>query len=124
MSQQATDAVYGLKGTGKAFLASLKSEQSALDAEMARLGDTIGKELAKWFHVPASKLPNYGGGGKKHEAHASPTAATSATPHHEPTLHPGATHAGGGVTVNIYGAYMTTAEQIAHLKRELAMATG
>jgi hypothetical protein len=57
VSQVATNAVFGLSGTGKSFLAGLLSQQKALDALFRREGRILAQEAARWFHVPRSKMP-------------------------------------------------------------------
>jgi TP901 family phage tail tape measure protein len=64
LATTATNILYDSgKQAGKGFLSGLKAQRKELDKEMARLGDTIGKELAKWFHVPKGRLPHFASGG-------------------------------------------------------------
>jgi SLT domain-containing protein len=54
----------GAYNTGANFIAGLKSQQSALDAQFKHLGKTLGQEAIKWMHVPYNKRPyGYAGGG-------------------------------------------------------------
>ncbi len=54
----------GAYNTGANFIAGLKSQQSALDAQFKHLGKTLGEEAIKWMHVPANRRPyGYAGGG-------------------------------------------------------------
>jgi hypothetical protein len=54
----------GAYNTGANFVAGLKAQQSALDAQFKHLGKTLGEEAIKWMHVPTNKRPyGYAGGG-------------------------------------------------------------
>jgi TP901 family phage tail tape measure protein len=58
VAHTAAVAVYG-----KAVVDGFKAQQSALEKQMKNLGATMGREVARWLGVPASKLPHYGHGG-------------------------------------------------------------
>lgn len=58
VAHSAAVAVYG-----SAIVDGFSKQQAALEKQMKSLGATMGKEVAKWLGVPASKLPHYGHGG-------------------------------------------------------------
>lgn len=54
----------GAYNTGANFIAGLKSQQSALNAQFKHLGKVLGEEAIRWMHVPANRRPyGYAGGG-------------------------------------------------------------
>ena len=50
--------------TGANFVAGLKSQEKALEAQFKKLGKTLGQEAIKWMRVPSNKRPfGYATGG-------------------------------------------------------------
>jgi hypothetical protein len=142
IGQGAASSVYeGSWTTGPDWLGGLQKQESGLEAEMKKLGDTLGKEAAKWFKVPPGKLPRKlaaGGTLAPYEdavvAEAGTEAITTGGAGAFITAGPsGATvtpvkSAGGGQSVvnnfNYYGPQHPSPEMKAMQMRDLALVLG
>jgi len=114
IGQRATEIQYGQSITA-GFLAGLKERRAEIAKEMKLLGDEIARELAKDFHTRGldHHRRHHGGGGHGH--------------HHQGGGH-GEGHGWGHgaapeITINFHGG-TPNGEELARIKRELAMALG